>query len=1148
LGCILSIAGLIGGVQAQTPKPTQAILLEIEGTVETSAPGALAWKTAQMNQVLSAGVRVQTRQHSRAVIRLTDLSLLRLGEETLVEIPAPSGNPVLKFLKGVLYYFHRDKPGVMPVKTPTAYAVVIGTEFQASVAADRATELFLIDGRVDLSNEIGQLSLKTGEGAKVSAGAAPARTAVLNPSASIQWALYYPGVLDLDELSLTPGEAQLLGASTAAYRSGDLLNAVASYPAGRQPLSDAEKIFRAASLLAVGSVEEANSLLGNVNSQPTLKEALRAVISTVQGQTHSRNVAMKSSTWFLADSIYLQGQSMLSPALSSAYQAVQINTNFGFGWARVAELEFSFGRIEKARQALGRALALSSKNAEAITLRGFLNAARGDWQDAIADFDAALALDGALGNAWLGRGLCRIRLGQRETGRLDLQTAATVEPQRAILRSYLGKAFANAGDWIRGGNELRLARELDLKDPTAWLYSGILDQQQNRINDAVRDLEMAAALNDNRSIYRSRLLLEQDRAVSMANLALAYQDAGMSEWAMQSASRSVASDPANYSAHLFLGNSFQQLRDPSTVNQRFETPAINEFLLSSLLAPPSGGLLAQSVSQQEYSKLFESDGFGVSSSTEYLSNGDWLEAASQYGTFKNFGYAISALYRSQVGWRPNNDLRQREVSLQLKHQVTEKDSFYFRSIWGDAAGGDLLQRYDPATANTGLRVKETQEPLLLAGYHREWRPGMHTLILGGWFKDDQRVFDPQSGVLVLGQDDSGTTTDVLPVAFEQQYRNQANLFTAEAQQIWQTEEHTLIAGARAQGGQFEVDNLHTNAAFPFPFLFPNTNVAVRPSMERYSLYAYHQWRPVRPLLFVAGLSYDWLRYPTDFRYAPLSSGESHKNQLSPKGGLVWTPGDRTAVRAAYSRSLGGVSFDQSFRLEPTQVAGFNQAFRSLIPESVAGANSAADFETWGVSWQERLATNTWLTLSGEWLRSNLRRQIGVYDFASFAVSPDSTREELKYDERSLQIVLNQMIGREWSLGALYRLSEAELNIVFPDVPATAATAGGFRQSSSPESLLHHVNLFAHYNHPCGFFSQAQALWYRQSNHGYEPARPGDDFWQFNVFAGCRFLQRRGELTAGVLNLTGQNYRLNPLNLTPELPRERTFLLALRMNF
>src|SRR5258705_7307685 len=77
-------------VKAQTVKPTQAIILEIEGTVETSAAGAAAWKAAQTNQVLAAGVRVQTRQHSRAVIRLTDLSLLRLGEETLVEIPAPS--------------------------------------------------------------------------------------------------------------------------------------------------------------------------------------------------------------------------------------------------------------------------------------------------------------------------------------------------------------------------------------------------------------------------------------------------------------------------------------------------------------------------------------------------------------------------------------------------------------------------------------------------------------------------------------------------------------------------------------------------------------------------------------------------------------------------------------------------------------------------------------------------------------------------------------------------------------------------------------------------------------------------------------------------------------------------------------------------
>ena len=63
-----------------------------------------------------------------------------------------------------------------------------------------------------------------------------------------------------------------------------------------------------------------------------------------------------------------------------------------------------------------------------------------------------------------------------------------------------------------------------------------------------------------------------------------------------------------------------------------------------------------------------------------------------------------------------------------------------------------------------------------------------------------------------------------------------------------------------------------------------------------------------------------------------------------------------------------------------------------------------------------------------------------------------------------------------------------------------------------------------------------------------PDRPGDDFWQFNVFAGWRFLNRRIEARIGVLNLADRDYKLNPLNLTPELPRARTFTAWLRFNF
>ena len=37
-----------------------------------------------------------------------------------------------------------------------------------------------------------------------------------------------------------------------------------------------------------------------------------------------------------------------------------------------------------------------------------------------------------------------------------------------------------------------------------------------------------------------------------------------------------------------------------------------------------------------------------------------------------------------------------------------------------------------------------------------------------------------------------------------------------------------------------------------------------------------------------------------------------------------------------------------------------------------------------------------------------------------------------------------------------------------------------------------------------------------------------DFFQENLYVGWRFFHRRAELMLGLLNLSGQNYQLNPL--------------------
>src|SRR5258706_15790122 len=127
---------------------------------------------------------------------------------------------------------------------------------------------------------------------------------------------------------------------------------------------------------------------------------------------------------------------------------------------RVAELEFSRGRNSEAAAALSWGLAFSPRNAQAWALKGFMLSSQRRWQEAEAAFTRAIALDAALGNGWLGRGLLKIRSGDRAGGRDDLQTAAALEPNRSLLRSYLGKAFDPVHDDVNAERELMLAKQL----------------------------------------------------------------------------------------------------------------------------------------------------------------------------------------------------------------------------------------------------------------------------------------------------------------------------------------------------------------------------------------------------------------------------------------------------------------------------------------------------------------------------------------------------------------------------------------------------------------------------------------------------------------------------------------------------------------
>jgi hypothetical protein len=730
--------------------------------------------------------------------------------------------------------------------------------------------------------------------------------------------------------------------------------------------------------------------------------------------------------------------------------------------------------------------------------------------------------------------------------------AATLEPQRALLRSYLGKAFSNAKDNERAERELALARRLDPNDPTAWLYSALLAQQQNQINRGVRDLEQSQALNENRRLFRSRLLLDQDRAVRGANLASLYRDAGMIDFSRREAAQAVDADYANYSAHLFLAQSYDALRDPNQVNLRYETPWLSELLLANLLAPVGAGTLSQSISQQEYSKLFERDRLGISSSTEYLSRGELHQYASQFGTFGHTSYAIDAEYHSSPGQRINNDRQQLTLYGKFKQQLTPQDSLLVQTIYYDAEAGDLAQYYDPATASPTLRLKERQEPNIFAGWHHEWAPGSHTLLLAGRLHDDFTLTDPSGSTLTFNRNANGEVTSSVPRGFDVRLQSELEAYTGELQHILQMRGHTLIAGGRAQFG--DLDNrsgLELRAgAFPGPDVFPPFGASTEHDIRRYALYIYDHWQLLDSLRLSAGLAYDYLDFPQNSEIPPLAIEQRHKDQVSPKAGVEWSPNRHVTLRGVYTRSLAGMFFDQSVRLEPTQIAGFNQGFRALIPESVVGLVPGTEFETGGAALDLKFKTQTYVSFFGEVLSSEGDRTVGAFDRLAgvLAAVPSSQTQRLEYRERSVGVIVNQLIGENFSVGASYRLSEAELDNRFTEIPSAAPATGGFNPDQDLSSSLQEVNLFARVHLRCGFFSEFNSLWLAQSNRGYAPDIPGDDVWQLNLFAGYRFPNRVAEIRVGVLNLNDQDYRLNPLNLYYELPRERTLAASLKFNF
>ena len=1192
----------------------EARVVEKEGRVVITKLGAKA-APAVVGMGLAARDRLGTGESSRAVLQMSEKWFARVDEETDVEIMPAALNAkdqdALKVALGGAFIYSRESEGELKVQTPTATGGLRGTQLMVRVLPDGKTLMQVLEGEVDLGNDLGNVLLKAGEAGEAEPGKAPRKTAVIEAHNLLQWALYYPAVILPDETGLDDAERHALADSLTAYRQGDLLGALGLFPAGYAPTSESAKIYRAAVLLATGRVNAARKAMAGVPTEHPGRRAIERMLAAVLNTGQSGTATTASEV--LAESYYQQSRRDLEAALAAAKRASEMAPSSGFAWTRLAELEFSFGRSREALAALERGLKLTPLNAQAHALRGFLLSAENRIAEAQASFQEAVRLDGGLGNAWLGLGLTKIKQGRLEEGRGDLQTAVTVEPTRSSFYSYHGKALSLAGQVSLAQKDLDLARQLDPKDPTPWLYSAIQNQQEGRYNESIGDMQESIRLNDNRSVFRSQFLLDQDGAVRSSNLAKIYQNNGMTEVAVREATRAVETDYTNASAHLFLANSFDALRDPNRVQLRHETAWFNEQLLAYLLAPVGGGPLSQFVSQQEYSKLLEADGVGGSFVTEWRDRGYFDQQASVFATFGKVSSGLDFAYHNDDGNRPNNSSTRKELYWQLKFQVSASDMFYTLAKWGENKSGDLAQNYANVTGNAGLRFKEDQSPgLFLVGWNHQWAPGINTLFIGGRLASEQNLSAPNTTQLLLQRDPAflqpgflrpktgggleytsdvlrnatvpsaalnssgtlslsadfqrliapllggGAVTGVFLDRFDFSTHRQFEILSGELQHIWQTSHNTLLLGGRWQEGEFETrDRLDLlNASIANFFTSPAAQQNVTVDFKRQSLYAYDFLSVAPSLTLIGGVSYDRLDHPDNFRNPPVNDRQVHTERVNTKLGFTFTPSSAVTIRGVYTEALGGVSFDESVRLEPVQLAGFNQAFRTAISESLVGSVEALVYKNWGISAEGRLPSRTWWGGSFNRLTEDVKRTVGVFDivpaslFPSGAVIlPSSTGERMAYSEDVFSVTINQLIGSTFAVGAGYRHTAAELYYRSTQIPVALAPSSDRRD----RAVLDELTLNANWNSSDGWFARAEADWLTQDLSAWASGAavaspPGDSFWQFSALGGRRFHHNMREVSAGVYNLTDQDYRLSPLDYTRELPRARTVFVKCRVNF
>ena len=209
-----------------------AQIVAVEGIAEVLRSGERAWKRVVSGEGLCAGDMLRVRARGRVALRQKNESMLRLGEKTTIMFKQPEASTaqrkatLLELLQGVLHVITRT-PEPFEIRTPYMNAGVDGTEFSVAVESER-THVVVYDGQVTASNDQGSIVLIDQEVGIAYKDQKPQKEAIIRSLDAVQWALYYPAIIDprVIEQQLPQALQSSVRESLEYYRQGNAFEAL----------------------------------------------------------------------------------------------------------------------------------------------------------------------------------------------------------------------------------------------------------------------------------------------------------------------------------------------------------------------------------------------------------------------------------------------------------------------------------------------------------------------------------------------------------------------------------------------------------------------------------------------------------------------------------------------------------------------------------------------------------------------------------------------------------------------------------------------------------------------------------------------------------------------------------------------------------